>query len=237
MMKRLLAVLVGTALFTAMGANIAQASNSWANPHMVTEPLSFRVHAAALGPAVAGYSGTDLLGGFTDSVTTKRVGTEISILDTTVAISTRGWPVIANQAISDTSGFFCQFNVYDATGTGCQTGMDSLYICAQGSLDGINWTSFKTFKTGAGSSVTSRLSQANGTGIFQGALTINGASLALGPPVWRVLYKQRAVSPSQSEIPDVSSMQTFPMLRFIVGFPDAGGYIVKASITHLSSVE
>lgn len=233
MLKRLIAVALACAAVLSVAATaFAGASDQFTSPHLRTDPLIFRVHKAALGIGVSGFTGTDLLGGYADSVVTSRVGTQISILDTTAAISTAGWPQITNQALSDTSGFSFQFNLYDATGTGCESGADSIYVACQASVDGFNWFTLPTFKAGTKSNINSRLDQANVTGAFFGALSLNGAALSTGPPVWRVLYKQRAVTGWDN--PDVGNPAIWPMIRFIVGFPDAKGYIVRGSVTHLT---
>lgn len=236
MLKRLIAgaLLIAAALAVASSA-FADASAQFASPHLKTDPLVFRVHKAALGVGVSGFSGLDALGGYADSVTTSRVGTQICILDTTVGMSTAGWPIITNQALSDTSGFSCQLNVYDATGGSCESGADSIYVAAQASFDNVTWFTLPTFKSGTKSSITSRLDQANVTGAFFGALSLNGAALSTGAPAWRVLYKQRAVTGWDN--PDVGNVQAWPMLRWIIGFPDAKGYIVRASVTHLTDRE
>lgn len=228
-MKRFIAGLMLAALTLVASSAFAEPGGY---PHFVTDPLTFRTHKAALGDNI------DLLGGFVDSVYVKRVGAQIAVLCTTTAIPTADWALPAvNQALSDTSGFQFAVHLSDYNGSGCESGADSAMVCAQVSVDGINWFSSHTFKTGAASSVTNRLDQTNVNGIFTGALSQNGAALATGPPAWTWLFKQRAVSQwDAGGGPDVGSpLLRYPMIRFIFGFLDAKGYMVRGSVTHLTT--
>jgi hypothetical protein len=228
MMKRVLAVALAAAFFTVATAT------AWAYPVLVSSEVKFRTHKATAA------TGEVLLDSWTgaaacvacavDSTATHRVGTQISVLDTTVAISMEGWslPPMPIAAATD-STVFCQFTISDATGTACETGMDSLYVGAQVSMDGQNWVTVMTFKGGTPSSITSRLSQANVTGTLIGALSLNGASLARGAPVWKIVYKTKTLTGLDSQ--DQFGLPGWKMIRWIVGFPDAGGYGVKAHVT------
>lgn len=241
-MKRVLAAASFAALFLvtlATGA-MAEASAQYGAPHLASTPLTFRTHAKAFGPGVDGFSGADLLGGYSDSIYAKRVGAQIAVLCTTTAVPTLGWALpVANQALSDTSGWQFAVHLSDYNGSGCESGADSAMVCVQASVDGINWFSSHTFKTGAATSVTNRLDQTNVNGIFTGALSQNGAALATGPPAWTWVYKVRAVSQwDAGGGPDVgSNLLRYPYLRFIFGFLDAKGYMVRGSVTHTTTKE
>lgn len=212
----LAAILVGTV--------VSQAHADWSTTHLNTQPLRFRTHAAATVTPV------DFMGGFVDSSVATRLGTQICPLDTTVEISTRGWAIPFNQAATDTSGFLCAINIYDATGSACATTADSLYIAVQGSMNGANWATLRTFKNGTISSITSRLDQTNVTGAFQGLLSANGASQAGGgSSLWRYVIKARAAQGGDNV--DIASAGQWPLLRVIVGFPDAAKYQVAGSVT------
>jgi len=232
-MKRMLtalAVLVCLALPAVANATRSEPSGT---PHLKAIPLFFTTHKATAGTGETLVSDFFCTGCSIDSLATHRVGTQIAVLCTTRAVSTEGWSYVANNALSDTSGFVCQLLVTDATGTATQTAMDSLYAAAQVSPDGLTWTSVNTFKTGARSSITSRLGHTNVDGLFMLALTQNGASLANGAPVWKFLYKQRAVS--QWDGVEQGNLSGWPYIRWVIGFPDAGGYGVKAYVTHLTT--
>lgn len=234
-MKIFTRALTGALFALALFAGLASAAQYMA-VHADNTDLRFRTHAAAtVGNEYANY-GVDFLGGFADSGSVSRVGAQSAVLCTTLAVPTKGWLSVQNQAISDTSGAYCVVAFYDAGGTGCESGADSLYIAAQGSYDGRTWVSLATFKTGASASITSRLSQANVDGNFYGALTLNGAARANGAPVWNVLYKQRAVS-ALDGIDIGGSIQRFPLLRWIVGMPDAKGYKIAGKVQYFTAEE
>jgi hypothetical protein len=227
-MKRLLAVLAVLAM--ALIPVAAQATSSPATwPHLKTDPLVFRVHKVTPGTGESQKSDFLCTTCAVDSATTNRLGTQIAILDTTDAANTESWRTQENQALSDTSGIYCQVTVWDPNSL-CASGADSLYCAAQVSADGLNWVTVKTFTGGTASSIASRLDQTNATGAFVGALSLNGASIAYGQPVWKFLYKTRAAN-GVADV-DRGNMQTWTLLRFILGFPDAYKYGVRAAVTH-----
>jgi len=233
-MKRFTRALFGALLLTLGISATANAALPYVAVHSDFLDLKFRTHAAA----IAGYEysnyGVDFLGGFADSNYVQRVGTQIAVLCTTTAVPTKGWVAVQNQALSDTSGVYCTLSLYDATGTGCESGADSVYIAAQGSFDGRTWVTLATFKTGAPGSLDARLSQANANGAFFGALTLNGAARAHGAPVWKLPYKQRAVSAFDGQ--DVGgSVAAFPLLRWVIGLPDAKGYKITGKVSFFSA--
>lgn len=207
-------------------------ATDFAAGHMKTKELRFRSHAAAT------VSPVDFMGGYVDSAVASRLGTQICPLDTSAAISTSGWtPLVPAQATAD-SGTFAVLNVFDATGSACASAADSLYIAIQGSLNGANWTTLRTFKDGTISTITSRLDQTNVTGAFQGLISLNGASQAGGgsSSLWR--YKIPIGGANQgAAMADRYSTNTWPLIRFIIGFPDAVKYQVGASITHVSTLD
>lgn len=230
-MKRFIAGLMLAALTLVASSAFAEPGGY---PYLTNTPLTFRTHKAALGDNI------DLLGGFVDSVYAKRVGAQIAVLCTTTAIPTLGWalPVAnPNGTATDTTSFQFAVHLSDYNGSGCESGADSAMVCVQVSVDGINWVSSHTFKTGAAGSVTNRLDQTNVNGIFTGIISSNGAALANGPPVWTWLYKLRGLNQwDATGGPDVgSNLLRFPMIRFIFGFLDAKGYMVRGSVTHLTT--
>lgn len=233
-MKRFSRALFGALLLTLGLTATAHAALPYVNVHTDFADLKFRTHAAA----IAGYEypnyGVDFLGGFADSNYVQRVGTQIAVLCTTTAVPTKGWSAVQNQALTDTSGVYAVVSFYDATGTGCQSGADSVYIATQGSFDGRTWITLATFKTGAPGSINDRLSQANANGTFFGALSLNGAARANGAPVWKLPLKQRAASALDGQ--DIGgSVAQFPLLRWIVGLPDAAGYKIAGKVSYFSA--
>lgn len=204
---------------------------SWAGPsvpvHYQWDEVKFRAQVAA-NPV-----------GVWDSLVTMRVGAAgaSSVLDTTVAISTAGWVVPGNQALSDTSGVFCYLVVHDAPGSDdCESGADSLAVAMQGSADGQTWVTFLTFKTGtAASTITSRNNQTIVSGVFTDQISANGAALAAGQPVWVYKFKKRAASALDGV--ELGDPMCFPLIRFVLSFHDAKGYKVAAKIGHLSAVD
>lgn len=221
-MKRFLA---GLLLLAAM-CMLATVSSA---QKLKTVDLKWRTHRIAATSAHYDYSQYDQIGPYHDSTATHRVGTQISVLDTTTAVTTENWyrPRISGAAL-DTMITYCIVNVYDETGAACASGADSIYLAAQGSPDGTTWVTLGTFKAGAPASLTDRLSQANGTGTFFGLNNLSSTEF----PVWQRPYKMGILSADPT--PDVFSIHRWKALRWVVGFPDAVGYNVKASVSFLS---
>ena len=195
-----------------------------------TKQLDWRTHRIAGTSAHYSYAHYDQIGPFYDSTATHRVGTQIMILDTTTAVITDGWArQLVSGAALDTMNTYCIVNVYDETGASCASGADSIYLAAQGSPDGTTWVTLGTFKTGAPASLTDRLSQANATGTFYGLNNLSSTEF----PVWQFPYKLGILSASPT--PDVFSIQRWKALRWVVGFPDAVGYNVRAEVQYFTS--
>lgn len=196
--------------------------------HKKQQELAFRTHIAATASPV------DFLGGYADSALATRLGTQVFVFDTTRGINTDGWHKIQpGGGVTDTMAEYATLNIFDATGSASASAADSLYIAVQGSLNGANWATLRTFKNGTVSAIASRLDQTNVTGAFQGLLSVNGASQAGGgASMWRYVLKSRG---SAIDAVDVGSVASWPLLRFIVGFPDAVKYSVGASVTYWSS--
>lgn len=216
-MKKVLIAVLALACF-AGGANAQSPSRQ------KFEQVFFRAQVAANSPSVW------------DSMVTKRVGAAgaSSVLDTTVAISTDGWDVPRNQALSDTAGAFCTLIVYDAADGDCESGADSLSVAMQVSADGITWANVNVFVGGTtGQTTTSRNDQTIVTGIFQGRLSVNGAALAAGQPIWIWRYKTRSVF--RHDLNDFGNVTMWPYIRFVLAFHDAKGYMVSAKIARLST--
>ena len=175
-----------------------------------------------------------------DSTVTSRVGAggASSVLDTTVAISTEGWVIPINQALSDTSGVFCTLIVHDATAAGdCESGADSLAVAMQVSADGTTWTTLAAVAAQAAPTtnpITSRNNQTIVNGTFHDRLSMNGAALAAGAPIWMFKFKMRSVTPLDGS--DVANAYQFPFIRFVLSFHDAKGYIVQAKVFHQMAV-
>ena len=232
-MKRLLAAISLAAL--CLLPSLAQAVNVTA-PFLKTEQLSFRVHKAT---AAAGENLRDDYVGTTsctacmvDSGITNRIGVQNMVLDTTTSISTSLWARPSQVAISavDTNMVYCALNVFDNAATSSTTA-DSIYVSAQASYDGKVWFTLATLIGGTAASITSKLDQTNGTGTFFGLLNKLGASG--GSPSWIKSYK--LFTPT-SAANDYCGLWRYPLLRFIVGFPDAYNYSVRAQVIY-SSVE
>lgn len=175
-----------------------------------------------------------------DSTVTSRVGAAgaSSVLDTTVAISTEGWVIPINQAINDTSGVFCTLIVHDATAAGdCESGADSLAVAMQVSADGVTWTTLAAVAAQAAPTtnpITSRNNQTIASGTFHDRLSMNGAALAAGQPIWAFKFKMRSVTPLDGS--NVAEAYQFPYIRFVLSFHDAKGYIVQAKVFHQMAV-
>ena len=216
-MKRFIAALIGAAVVLAL-ASTAFAQGNLIAPHRVVKPVNWRTHTAANG-ANQGFA--------LDSTITNRLGTQVMVLDTTVGVSMLdAWtPTHPAIVVADSNQIYCTFIVTDAGGSSSTA--DSLYIMAQASYDGVAWFNLATFLGGTAGATVSRLDQKNATGTFQGVLNKLGASG--GTPEWAWNYKFRRPLTAAS---DLTSLDQYPRLRWIVGFPDAVNYSVRASIMY-----
>lgn len=179
-------------------------------------------------------------GGIVDSTVARRLGAAgaSSVLDTTKAISTEGWLVERHKVLADTSGFFCQLMVSDAPGSDddCESGADSLGVAMQVSPDGEHWLTAATLPAQTVSATTAPIASRNNQTIvnsaFHDRLSLNGAALANGKPVWVVKFKARGAQ----QLTEVAEGMTeaFPWIRFILSFHDAKGYKVQAKVAYLS---
>lgn len=223
MMKRILAVLALAAVFTVVLVSVASANQ------MVATQLKWRTH---LNTYVCG--GTGVFSDFAantcdaiDSTISNRLGTQISVLDTTTAVNTKDfWRLpVAVMAAADTNMIYCTFNVYDSGSSA--TAADSVYIMCQASYDGKSWFPLTTLIGGTAGATASRLDQTQGGGTFIGALNKLGASG--GTPSWAINYKFRA---PVTDSADRQGIWRYPLLRWIVGFPDAVKYSVQAQVIY-----
>lgn len=231
-MKRFLAafVLAALTLVSIATSAFAVANNA---PHGDYVDLRFRTHSNTYTQATIG-AFSDLAGNAydaVDSTITTRLGAQTMVLDTTTAVSTYAWWHVTHPAfvVADSNHVYCTLSVSDA-GASSSTA-DSIYVMAQASFDGVNWFNLATFLGGTPGTATSRLDQTNATGTFFGALNRLGASG--GTPSWSIYYKQRVPLGAAS---DQNGLWRYPMLRWIVGFPDAVKYNVRARV-HFTTTE
>ena len=174
-----------------------------------------------------------------DSVVTSRVGVAgaSSILDTTLAIGTDGWAFPNQFGNVDSAAFFCTLLVHDATVAGdCESGADSLAAAVQVSADGVTWVTLGAVSgqsAGTTNPITSRNNQTIANGAFHDRLSLNGAALAAGAPVWMFTFRVRM--PYTLAISDPNVIVQWPYIRFVLSFHDAKGYIVQARVGHWSA--
>jgi len=181
--------------------------------------------------------------GFVDSLVAKRVGAAgaSSVLDTTAAISTQGWHFWTGLNVTDTSNVFCQLTVFDAPGSdACQTGADSLAAAMQVSANGEDWLTVAAITgqtVSAGTNpIASRNNQTIANGAFMDRLSLNGAALANGQPVWVFRYKIRPAQTLGGSVAE-GDVQMFPYIRFILSLHDAAGYKIAAKVSHFAGAE
>lgn len=217
-MKRIIAGIVLASAMVFAFAGVVTAQNVNMAPHRAVREINWRSSA----PINTEVSGT------LDSAVTTRLGNGTMILDTTVGVSTLDWvggPSHPTWVVADSNTIYCTFIVTDA-GTSSSTA-DSLYIMAQGSFDGKNYFNLATFLGGTPGTTVSRLDQTNATGTFIGRLNRFGASG--GTPQWDWAYKNRTpITAAQ----DLTTLHRYPYLRWIVGFPDAVKYSVRARVMY-----
>jgi hypothetical protein len=204
-------------LFAAIAA-LTLTGTAWASQHTDAVDLHFRTSVAANPTSVW------------DSLSCSRVGAQIAVLCTTSAVGTKYWSSPENTIAGDSTQFI-QLHVFDQDGASCQSGADSLYIASQVSADGITWATAGTFVGGTAPTVVDRLDQTNVAGGFRGCLTLNGASLGKGAPLWKVTYYTKDLSSAQSKLEDCN-LRMWPYIRFIIGFADVAGYKVKAKVQY-----
>ena len=216
-------------LVAAFAAVTLLSGSAWAGPsapiHMSYSQVGFRTQVAA-NPASQW-----------DSLVTQRVGASgaSSVLDTSLAISTEGWILPGSLGTTDSLAFL-HVIVYDATGSGCESGADSLALAVQVSADGVTWASALTFKGGtAASTITSRNNQTIVSGVFLDDISVNGAALAAGAPIWSYKYRNRPAT-SLTGV-DIGGLVLWPYLRFIISFHDPKAYKVAMKIGRFLGAE
>jgi hypothetical protein len=223
-------------IFLAALAVLCFAGTAWAQVpvRIKYQPVLFRTNAAANDH-----------GGAVDSVAARRVGAAgaSSVLDTTVAISTDGWMIYNHNSgvAGDTTSAFCTLIVYgsqDGGDDGCESGADSLAVAMQVSADGKSWLTAAVLPAQTASAGTNPIGSRNNQTIVNGAfmdrLSLNGAAVANGQPVWMFRYKQRVVQ-SLSEVSE-GNLHFWPLIRFVLSFHDAKGYKVQAKVGSYSAV-
>lgn len=212
-MKRFIAAALLAAVMVVGLSSVAQAKD-YVWPHNDATQLRFQT----------GFPG------WLDSTVTTRLGAQTCVLDTTTAFNTSvvARPQLFALTAADTNMIFCSLNVFDAGASA--TAADSIYVTAQASYDGVAWFTLATLIGGTAASVTSRLDQTQGTGTFYGLLNKLGASG--GTPSWVVHYKYRSLTSGAN---DQCGIFRYPMLRWIVGFPDAVKYNVRAQVIYQST--
>lgn len=219
-------------IFLAALMALGFTSQVWAasNPiatYMKFDELKFRAQVAANAPSVW------------DSTVTSRVGAAgaSSVLDTTVAIGTDGWAYPNTFGNTDSTSFFCTLLVHDATTAGdCESGADSLAAAIQVSADGTTWVTLGAVSgqsAGTTNPITSRNNQTIANGAFHDRLSLNGAALAAGQPLWMFVFRVRM--PASLAISDPNAIINFPYVRFVLSFHDPKGYIVQAKVAHWSA--
>jgi hypothetical protein len=189
------------------------------------ETLRWRARVAANDPSLW------------DSTATMRVGAAgaSSVLDTSLAVSTEGWALPASLGTTDSLQFM-HVLIYDIDGASCESGADSLACAVQVSADGNTWATTLTFKGGtAASTITSRNNQTIVSGTFLDDISLNGAALAAGAPIWSFRYKQRPVTTLGGAV-DIGGLLQWPFVRFILSFHDAKGYKVYGKVGHYQAV-
>jgi hypothetical protein len=225
-MKKIL--LAALAAFTLFGTAHAD-SGPAVGLRFKWDPVLFRSQAASNPNAVV------------DSAITSRVGAAgaSSVLDTTAAIGTDGWGMPTSSNVLADSNEFARLVVYDAPVGDCQSGADSLAVATQVSADGVSWVTLPVVagqsSGAAGATIITRNNQTILNGVFMDVISQNGASIANGPPVWIYRFKFRGAKPLGST--DIGDLPLYPMVRFILSFHDAAGYIVSAKLGHLSNTQ
>lgn len=225
-MKKIL--LAALAALTLVGT----AHAGWVSPHIKNDQVTFRTKIAANASSVW------------DSCVSQRVGIAgaTAPCETTLAMPTYDWLHVQNQALGDTSGFYIKLIVSDAIGApvGCggggtsESGADSIAVAAEVSADGVTWVGVLSFVGGTnGVTKATKNNQTIVDGTYQDQLSVNGAALNGGPPVWVFQYKSRAVS--QTHTVDKGGLAGWPYIRFIFKYHMAKAFKVSAVVAHWSA--
>lgn len=191
-------------------------------------PVKFRTNAAAL------------IGGFVDSTVSRRVGAAgaSSVLDTTAGISTDGWFVPNGYPLlADTTANYFKLFVFgstDGADDGCESAADSMACAVQVSADGKAWLTAaaipgQTISAGT-NPIGSRNNQTIVNGAFMDRLTLNGASLANGQPVWTWGFNNSTLV---NTVIDRANLMFWPYIRFVFSLHDAKGYKIQAKVVAL----
>jgi hypothetical protein len=187
------------------------------------------------------------VGGISDSTTARRVGAALasSVLDTTAAFSTAGWviPQTVAGVAADSNATWCKLLVYASLSggdDGCESGADSLAVAMQVSADGITWATTAALPaqtiSGGTNPIGSRNNQTIVNGAFKDDLSLNGASVANGQPLWVFFYKFRGLNSAPANL-TADNGYLFPYIRFVFSLHDAKGYKIKAKCAVLKVSE
>ena len=234
-------------LLAALGLLVAAQAVAapFAGPHKTSVPLKFRTHVAAPSASTitsTPNSGYDAMGWYVDSLYSTRTsgtadaGPGTAALDTTAAISTKGWTVAPSSSSVGDSGTVCIVQFMDAGyGNTASSGnaTDSLYVVVQGSADGVNWVSLCLDGRYNGSNAASFPLPALATPVGRGVV-----SVAANVPLWSTKYHRAAnVAASNTNCNSVNDILCYDFVRFIT-FGDrtaAALYQKKAKIVYWSA--
>lgn len=180
-------------------------------PHSVFVQAKWRTHKAALVGTELN-AGVDNLGGYVDSLTIQRAGALQA--DTTAAFSTVGSTTKPTSAVTGDSLMSFVFSVYDAGNTTLSASTDSIYVQAQGSDDGKNWTTLSlTPVTGTGPAANLALP---GAALPTTIPMISASGSNKNPRSWKLKFVENSAVAGQRNMSDIYSMRSWNNIRFIV---------------------
>lgn len=198
-MKKILLALVGLCFASSALAGPLVA------PHRVDKLIPFRTHKSTIVGNETGGFGVDNLGGYVDSVYI----TNAAKFDTTVGFITAGLTTRPSATSAD-SVTAMVVNFFDAGSS--STSSDSLYIQAQGSVDGKSWTDLVAVPGQAAAAKAYVISSTVNGSVFA-QIPLGGTGAA--GKIWRARYVCTATS-SLKSANDVYSLLEWPQVRWIV---------------------
>jgi len=209
-MKKILGL---TALALLGLVSYASAQSVYGGPHWVTEQLMFRTHIAAPTQAniTSPNSGYDVLGFYLDSLSfldpiRATAATEAAEVETTTAISTRGWwapsPAIAADSTTLVMISFTDAGLTDAS-------VDSVTFQIQVSIDGKGWVCANPLKD-----VIATPLGASASAIVMGHPLVNqGGATTSVPKVFSFNFRRGA---GGAQIVDKFNFMDYPLIRLVV---------------------
>ncbi len=203
-------------------------------PHLVHQKLRFVTHSTAITAATVGaykdylYNSTNDAPYAVDSLTATKAAA--ASFDTTVAISTAGWVPQYSTGLADSTANACVLTIANLSGS--SSSADSIYIQAQVSNDGANWSQVAACLGTPVDAAYLLNTTANGT--VRAYTPIGGTSAASNQFMTNYKVSTQFVAGVN---PTVFNFTNWPLIRFIFKGTDTYKQTISATLTYVSAQE